>query len=143
MNTAQEYALGRVVKLDNIGTQRSRMAKAIVLALNELVGETFPSKKACDILAFVTLSLDAISKTIDQSVLAWEKRGYWVKADRFRLEWLWARQSAENLRTALLNDDWDGAENIAGQVRQKLNNVKVSPHHRLGKPWVGAWEKLR
>jgi len=135
--------LGRVINPDNIGTLRNRMAKAIVLALTELAEMTYLEKEARDILAFVTLSLEAISDTIDQSVSAWEKRGYWVKADRFRLEWLWAKQLAESLRTALLQDDWVSAEKFAIQIRQKLNHVKVFTRHRMGKPWVGAWEKLR
>ena len=135
--------MGRVINLDNIGTQRNWMVKAIVLALTELTEKTYPGKEAHDILAFVALSLEAISDTIDQSVSAWEKRGYWVKADRFRLEWLWSKQLAENLRKAISKGDWESADKIAVQIRQKLNNVNVSPRHRMGKPWIGAWEKLR
>lgn len=135
--------MGRIINPDNVGSLRNRVSKAVVLALNEYSEKSYPREEARDMLAFVILSLEAISNTIDQSVLAWEKRGYWVKADRFRLEWLWAKQLAGSLRKALLQDDWASAEKIVYQIRQKLIDVQVSPRHRMGKPWVGAWQKLR
>ncbi len=36
------------------------------------------------------LALEEINSNIDKSVEAWEKRGYWVKADKFRLDWEWS-----------------------------------------------------
>ena len=38
----------------------------------------------------MVLALEEIAVSIDVSVQAWEKRDYWVKADRFRMEWEWA-----------------------------------------------------
>ena len=45
---------------------------------------------------------------IDSSVAAWEKRGYWVKADRFRMEWAWAGSLAEKMRTAMRKEGLGG-----------------------------------
>ena len=42
--------------------------------------------------------LEAIDESIEQSVAAWEKRGYWLKADRFRQEWRWAGDLGRRMR---------------------------------------------
>jgi hypothetical protein len=94
------------------------------------------------LLAFVVLSLEEIARTIDLSVAAWEKRGYWVKADRFRMDWQWAGQLAEKLRKELETEDWGAAATTIAQVSGRLAYVKVSAKHRMGTPWKGAWEKF-
>jgi hypothetical protein len=75
-------------------------------------------------------------------VLAWEKRGYWVKADRFRMEWLWTGQYAEKMKNAVLQDDWATIAMLMPQIAQKFGKVVVSENHRLGKPWLGAYGQL-
>jgi len=135
--------LGRVIHIDSAGKERNQLTKAIVVAIAELSELDQTIDKRRDQVAFICLSLRAISETIDLSVAAWEKRGYWVKADRFRMEWLWTRQVAQRLKEALLADDWDSIEQLVIQIAKKLTRVKVSPRHRMGQPWVGAWEKLK
>jgi hypothetical protein len=134
--------MSRVINPDSAGKERTRMTRGVVIAVRELARRTQPDETARDLAAFFALALRAISETIDVSVAAWEKRGYWVKADRFRMEWLWSGQVAEKMRTALLNQDWSSVAALSARVASKLGRVKVSEHHRLGTPWVGAWEKL-
>jgi hypothetical protein len=135
--------LGRVIHTESAGKDRNRLTKAIVLALAKLAETGASNEKRRDLAAFICLSLRLISETIDPTVAAWEKRGYWVKADRFRMEWSWTGQAAQKLKEAFLADDWDAIAQLADQIGVKLAKVKVSPHNRLGQPWVGAWEKLR
>ncbi len=135
--------MGRVIHTESAGRDRGRLTKAIVVALAELTETEPSSEKRRDLVAFICLSLRLISETINPTVEAWEKRGYWVKADRYRMEWSWTGQAAQKLKEALLADDWDSIAQLADHIRVKLAKVIVSPHHRLGQPWVGAWEKLR
>ena len=79
-----------------------------------------------DLLAFIALSLKEIEETIDISVAAWEKRGYWVKADRYRMEWNWSARMGDDLKQSLLNEDWGRIANIIAQITQKLSKVNVS-----------------
>lgn len=139
----QETHMGRVIHTDSAGKNRNHLTKAIVLALSELTESQQPMDKRRDLVAFIYLSLNVIAETVDQSAAAWEKRGYWVKADRFRMEWYWTRQAAQDLKEALLADDRDKIDQVSAQIAKKLVKVEVSPHHRMGQPWVGAWEKLR
>jgi hypothetical protein len=114
----------------------------VVLALRELMRQEEPDQHSRDLAAYIVLALEAVHETIDASVAAWEKRGYWVKADRFRMEWEWTRNLAEKMRSGVTGDDWAVVAMTAAQIAQKLMNVDVPQRHRLGTPWVGAWKEL-
>jgi hypothetical protein len=75
-------------------------------------------------------------------VEAWEKRDYWVKADKFRMEWMWSGQYADKMKVAIFTDDWGTIAMLIPQIAQKFSKIEVSDNHRLGKPWVGAYEQL-
>jgi hypothetical protein len=102
-----------------------------------------PNDVTRDLAAFIALALESVAETIDSSVGAWEKRGYWIKADRFRMEWAWTEKYSKSMRKAVNEDDWSAVAMTAVQVTEKLKNVHVPQRHRLGTPWVGAWERLQ
>jgi hypothetical protein len=135
--------LSRVINPDGVGKERTRLTRAIVLAIRELMKQTEPNQTTRDLAAFISIALEAVDETIDVSVTAWEKRGYWLKSDRFRLEWDWASSLGEKMRAALMAEDWPQVAALAVRIAEKLQNVKVPQRHRLGTPWVGAWDKLK
>ena len=134
--------MSRVINPDSAGKERTRLTKAVVIAIRELARQTDTGSDARDLAAFIAIALQTIADGIDVSVLAWEKRDYWVKADRFRMEWAWAGQMGEKMKSALLADDWAGVAMLSTQIANKLSKVKVSDNHRMGKPWVGAYKQL-
>jgi len=134
--------LSRVINPDSVGKDRTRLSKAIVLAVRELAKQTEVTNEAKDLAAFISLALKTISEGIDSSVAAWEKRDYWVKADRFRMEWMWAGQYAEKMKVAIFTNDWSSVAMISAQVAQKFGKIVIAQNHRLGKPWVGAFKRL-
>jgi len=139
----EERILSRVIKIEDVGKERTRLTRAVVLSLRELMSQTAPDERSRDLTAFIVLALEAINATIDQTVTPWEKRGYWLKADRFRLDWEWTGRFAAELRQGLSDEDWAVIAGVAAQIVEKLKKVKVPQRHRLGTPWVGAWEKLK
>ena len=134
--------MSRVINPESAGKDRTRLSKSIVLALRELAKQQDVTEEARDLAAFISIALKAISEGIDVSVLAWEKRGYWVKADRFRMDWMWTGQYADKIKVAIFSDDWATIAMAIPQIAQKLSKVEVSANHRLGKPWVGAYKQL-
>ncbi len=134
--------MSRVINLDSAGKERARLTKSIVVAIRELARQDEPGAASRDLAAFIALALDDIAAGIDASVTAWEKRGYWVKADRFRMDWAWTASLGSKMKEALLSDDWPAVALLSAQIAQKLSNVKVSQNHRLGTPWIGAWAQL-
>lgn len=135
--------MSRIINPDSAGKERSHLSKAIVLAVREMAIQSEPGTASLDLAAFIALALERIAGTIDVSVTAWEKRDYWVKADKFRMEWAWADQLAKKMRDGLGKGDWIEIAQVAALVAQKLNKVSISPGNRLGKPWVGAWDVLK
>ena len=135
--------MSRVINPDSAGKERTRLTKGVVLAIRELAQQTGPGAESRDLAAFIALALTIISETIDVSVTAWEKRDYWVKADKFRMDWAWSGLYAEKMRRAVLTEDWASVAQVAAQTAQKLRKITVPPGHRLGRPWAGAWEELK
>ena len=134
--------MSRLINPDSAGKDRTRLSKAIVLSIRELARQKDVTSETKDLAAFIALALQAIAAGIDASVIAWEKRDYWVKADRFRMDWMWTGQFAEKMKTAVLNDDWATIAMLMPQIAQKFSKIVVSENHRLGKPWVGAYLQL-
>lgn len=131
-----------IINPESAGKERTQLSKGIILAIRELAKQPEVGNESRDMAAFISIALSKISEGIDISVAAWEKRGYWVKADRFRMEWLWAGLYAEKMKTAVLADDWAIIAITMIQIAQKLGKVEVPAGHRLGRPWVGAWKQL-
>jgi len=140
--------MSRVINPNSAGKERTRLTRAVALAVRELA-KTNPSEnagqlnEAHDLAAFISLALEIVSETIEVSVVAWEKRNYWVKADKFRMEWRWSGKLSAEMREAALKDDWPSVAQIAMQVAVKLQKIKISDKHRMGRPWEGSWEKLK
>ena len=134
--------MSRVINTETAGKERNRLVKGMAIAIRELFSHPEVDENSLDIAAYIALSLEAIDKTIEPTVVPWEKRDYWVKADRFRSEWSWAGRYSGEMRQAVTSRDWQNIGDIAVKVAEKISKVNVSPRHRMGTPWVGAWDKL-
>lgn len=110
--------------------------------MRELAKQSNVTRETKDQAAFIALALQAIADGIDISVAAWEKRDYWVKADKFRMEWLWAGHYAARMKEAVLGDDWAAIAALLPMIALKFSKTMVSDQHRLGKPWTGAFTLL-
>lgn len=124
-------------------TYRNRLSRTIVLAIRNLMKQGAPNAASLDMAAYVVLALEKITESVDETVLAWEKRDYWLKADRYRMEWLWVEGSTARLKIAVLDQDWAAIALEMVQIGQKLGKVEVTEKNRLGEPWVDAWKVLR
>ena len=134
--------LSRIIKTGSASKDRAWLEKGIVVAIHELVKQTETNESTYDMVAFISWSLKVIVDTVEDSVAAWEKRGYWVKADRYRMEWNWASRLSDDLQQALIKGDWGNVATIIAQITQKMSKVKVPVKNRIGTPWVGSWDRL-
>ena len=135
--------MSRIINTESIGKQRNQITRSIVLAIRELMLQTNITEEVKDLSAYIVIGLETIADSIDTTVEPWEKRGYWLKADKFRLQWDWTCSLSEEMKEAILTDNWvDVAKNIA-VVTEKLNNVDLPKRHNLGTPWRGAYKELR
>ena len=134
--------MSRIINPDNAGKDRKRLAKGIVLAIRELARQEGNGIESRDMAAFISLALGMISDSIEATVAPWEKRGYWVKADKFRTKWSWCEIYAEKMSKAVLDDEWGSIAQVVTLTAQKLSDITLPISHRLGQPWIGAWNEL-
>jgi hypothetical protein len=119
---------------------RSKLLQALALALAAEQQADGGKSERRDILAYVLQILDEISTSVTATSIAWEKRGYWVKADRFMREWSWVRTARERLMLALEKSEVQASSVVAPELAQRLSEVKIPARMRQTKPWTGAWE---
>jgi len=137
-----EAILSRIINIDGVGKQRKRYTREVVLAIRELMQQSDVTDETRDLAALIALRLQSIFETIEVTVAPWEKRDYWVKADRFRMDWAWSGKYAEEMRDAVTQDNWPQVAVISAKTAEKLKNVEVPKRHRMGEPWHGAWNSL-
>lgn len=135
--------MSRIIDTNAVGKQRTQLQKAIVIAIRELMQQSKPSAITKDLAAFIAIALLQISEGVEITVKPWEKRNYWVKADAFRRDWAWADSFGKQMKTATFEENWFEIAQLAAKVGSKLNKIEVSPRHRMGRPWEGAWEILK
>jgi hypothetical protein len=135
--------LSRIINVDSVGKGRIYQTKGIILAIRELALKKNLDDEVRDLAAFIAIALGNIHKSIEVTASAWEKRDYWVKADKFRLEWNWSGQLEERMKKAIREENWTDVALIATLTAQKLNKVTISPRNRIGRPWEGAWNEFK
>jgi hypothetical protein len=135
--------LSRIITTEGGTRERTRLSKAVVKAIRLLAQQSKPDDDSRDMAAFIAMALDEMHQTVETSVAAWEKKDYWVKADRFRMDWEWCRRASDTMRKAVLTDDWGTVAATSGLIAQKLMKVQLAPGARVGTPWVGAYQQLK
>lgn len=135
--------MSRVIHTQPVGRDRKHLLRAIVVALRQLTAQEGVDDHSRDLVAFLVFALENVAGTVERTVGPWEKRGYWLKADRFRREWAWAGQLGDTLRQGLLAEDWGQIAQIAARLGEKVSGVHIGPRHRLGTPWQGAYARLK
>ncbi len=134
--------MSRVIHTDGVGKRRQRLLQMIGVALRELMTQTAPDERTLDLATFIAELLAAVADTVEETTAPWEKRDYWLKADRFRRQWQWAGQLSAALRGAVLAKDWDEIARLAAQVFAHVGHVKIPKRLRLGNAWEGSYRRL-
>jgi len=135
--------LSRIISTEGGGKERTRLSKAVIKAIRLLALQQQPDEESRDLAAFISIALNEMYKTVETSVIAWEKKDYWVKADRFRMEWEWCNRTSLAMSKAVLSEDWGTVASTSGLIAQKLMKIQLPPGARIGTPWVGAYNHLK
>jgi len=134
--------MSRVIQTDGVGKRRRRLLQMLGAPLRELMTQTRPDARTLDLAAFIAELLGALAALVEETTTPWEKRGYWVKADRFRMEWRWAAQLQHAMQEAVLAHDWDAIARVAAQVFAHVGHVDVPKRLKLEGAWEGAYRRL-
>ncbi|MCL4368805.1 MAG: hypothetical protein M1337_06525 [Actinobacteria bacterium] len=132
-----------VIRPESAARARDRILGAIAYTLRVGAGDpTADPAERRDMLAFVALALRQLSHSVEDTAGAWERRGYWVKADKFRQEWGWADKAARELQLALGRQDLAGAGTLATSIASHLGRARTPARLKTTRPWHDAWVQL-
>ena len=123
-------------------TQRNRLRRSIAEALRRLVIKTEYDTESKDLLAFIVFCLRDIQKNINRSAEAWQKRNYYLKADRFIREWEWIGPMERLIASSLIDELWDEIPFLLAQLLGKFQDIRVSKLTRSSEAWDGAYARL-
>ena len=132
----------RVINTSNPGKLRNQYRRTIAEALRHLVYKRSVDNEAKDMAAAIVLALRGIAETVETTVGAWEKRDYYLKADRFRLEWEWVMPSASKLNEIIVYARWDELPAELARLAPKFADIKIAKMTRSSDDWKSSYQQL-
>jgi hypothetical protein len=134
--------MSRVINTNSPGKIRSRNRRSIAEILRRLSQKPQIDKEAKDMTAAIVYLLREIDSGVDQSISAWEKRGYWMKAERFLRQWEWVPEMAANIEDVIRNEAWDLLPGLLAELFPRFSDVQIKTMTRSPSMWRGAHKKL-
>ena len=135
--------MGRVINTNSPGKRRSHMMRTIAEILRHLSqksGEV--DDEVRDMVAMIVYCLRDIDASVIESIKAWEKRGYWKKADKFQLDWMWAGDMAKPVETMLRQENWDSMPEIMMKLFPHFSDIEIKSMTRNKSTWEGCYDEL-
>lgn len=134
--------MSRVISTSAPGKVRNQHRRTIAEALRRLSQKPRLDGEAKDLAALIVFSLHDMADTVDRTIEAWEKRDYWIKAERFREEWRWLEPAADELGAVIYESRWDQIPIVLAQLMAHFADVKVKQMTRKPVLWQGAYERF-
>lgn len=135
--------MGRVINTNSPGKRRNyamRTIAEILRRLGQRQGNVDDEVK--DMVAMVVFSLRAIDSGVIESIEAWEKRGYWKKADKFQTEWMWTGTMAKRFETILRESNWEQLPDMMMKLFPYFADIEINKMTRKPSIWEGAYDEL-
>ncbi|HET6446550.1 MAG TPA: hypothetical protein VFI27_18420 [candidate division Zixibacteria bacterium] len=134
--------MSRIINLNSPGKIRSQNQRTIAEILRRMSTKASLDDESKDMSAALVFLLREIYAGVIGSIEAWEKRGYWMKADRFMRDWEWTNETASNLEDVIRNDAWDLLPQLLAEMIPHSAGIELKRLTRPPSAWNGAHRKL-
>jgi hypothetical protein len=134
--------MGRVIHTASTGKRRNNLRRTIAELLRRLGQKQTIDDETKNMVAMIALCLREIEDGIDESVQAWEKRGYWMKSDSFRRDWMWVGEVAAEIEALVVSERWDDMPGLLMQLFPRFSDINVAKLTRSPKLWEKAHSTL-
>ncbi len=134
--------MARVINTNSPGKRRNAQLRTIAEILRRLSQQREVSHETKDMVAALVYCLRAIDDTVEESTRAWEKRGYWKKADDFQQKWWWASLEAQSMEKLVKDDNWHLLPEAMIKLLPRVAHIQLNRMTRDPAAWAGAYEKL-
>ncbi len=135
--------MSRVIHVDNPGKRRNAARRSIAEILRYLSRKAQIDDEAKDMAAALVFLLTEIKATVDESAAAWEKRGYWMKVERFVRDYEWIPEAAANLDDVIRHDAWDLLPELLADLSPHFDDIHIKTLTRKPTEWRGAYSRLK
>ena len=134
--------MSRVIHTQSPAKIRNHNRRTIAEILRHLGQKPALDAETKDMAAMIVFLLREISVNVDSSAQAWEKRGYWMKAERFLRNWQWLDETAGNFEDVIRNDAWDLLPELMVDLYPRFADIQIKNLTRKADSWRGAYQKL-
>ncbi|HSH01769.1 MAG TPA: hypothetical protein VLL52_04560 [Anaerolineae bacterium] len=134
--------MSRVININNPTKIRNQNRRTIAEILRHLLSKGEVDAETKDMAACITFCLHEIDKGLHQTVAAWEKRGYWMKAERFLRDWQWVSETAANFDDVIRADAWDLLPELLADLFPRFTDIQVKNMTRPASTWQGQHKLL-
>lgn len=134
--------MSRIIATERPGKIRNQHRRTIAEALRRLAQKPRLDDEAKDLAALIVFCLHGMSDTVDRTIEAWEKRDYWMKAERFREEWRWLDPLADELSTVIYEEQWEQLPIVLAGLAPHFSDITIKQMTRKPALWQGACEKF-
>ncbi|RMG93941.1 MAG: hypothetical protein D6706_14510 [Chloroflexi bacterium] len=134
--------MGRVINTENPTKVRNFHRRTIAELLRRLSEKPQIDDEAKDMAALLVYSLREIHQSVEKTMEAWEKRGYWMKAERFLRDWHWVPEAAANIEDVIRNEAWDLLPELLADLFPRFADIQIKSMTRKPSLWRGAYKKL-
>lgn len=134
--------MGRVIQTESPGKIRNRLMRTCAELLRHLSQKQAVDQDAKNMAAFLALCLREIEAGIDSSAAVWEKRDYWIKAEKLRQRWDWVGMNASKLERTIRDEKWTALPDVLASLFPHFADIKVGRFTRSTDLWDDAYEKF-
>ena len=134
--------MSRVIHVDNPGKRRNAARRSIAEILRYLSRKAQIDDEARDMSAALVFLLTEVKATVDESAAAWEKRGYWMKVERFVRDFEWIPEAAANLDDVIRHSAWDLLPELLADLLPRFDDIKIKTMTRMPSEWRGTYARL-
>lgn len=134
--------MSRVINTNSPNKIRNYNRRTIAEILQRLGKKTAVDQETKDMTACIVYCLRELYATAETTAIAWEKRDYWIKAERFLREWEWTREMAANIEDVIREDAWDLLPQLMMDLFPYFSDIGVKSLTRKPITWHNAQSKL-
>jgi len=134
--------MARIINTASPGKVRNQHRRTIAELLRHLMLKRELDQDTMDMASTMVLSLRAIAGTIEITCEAWEKRNYFLKADRFRLDWEWVTPVADELEGIIVEGQWERLPLALASLAPRFGDIRIAKMTRPASVWEGGYREL-
>jgi len=134
--------MSRIIQVNSPAKLRNRNRRSIAEILRHLGLKQSLDDEAKDMAAMLVFQLMEIHTGVEQSAAAWEKRDYWLKAERFMRDWHWTLEIAADLDDVIRHEAWDLVPELLLALVPHFEDMRIKTMTRKPSLWQGAYNRL-